>query len=164
METYDLVVIGAGLAGLHFAQTAADLGCGTLLVDRKDDVGRQIHTSGIFVRKTIEDFAIDEECLGPWVKDVVLHSPGRRVLTLQAPTGEFRVGRMSRLYRGKLTQAVAAGVEWRNRTHFISSKNDSNASIVRLRNGDREYCLRARLLVGADGAASRVAQSLGLDE
>jgi flavin-dependent dehydrogenase len=164
METYDLAVIGAGLAGLHFAQSAAELGCRTLLVDRKDDVGRHIHTSGIFVRKTIEDFAIDEECLGPWVRDVVLHSPRRRLLTLQAPSGEFRVGRMSRLYREKLSNAVTAGVEWRSRTHFISSESGSAGSIVSLRNGGHEYRLRARLLVGADGAASRVAQALGLDE
>ncbi len=164
MESYDIVVIGAGLAGLHFAQTAAELGCRTLLVDRKYDVGQHVHTSGIFVRKTLEDFAINEECLGAWVRDVVLHSPQRRVVTLQAPSGEFRVGRMSRLYREKLLDAAAAGVEWRNRTHFVSSECDLAGSIVRLRTGDRMYCLRAQLLVGADGAASRVAQALGLDE
>jgi flavin-dependent dehydrogenase len=164
MESYDISVIGAGLAGLHFAQTAAELGCRTLLVDRKDDVGLHVHTSGIFVRKTIEDFAIDEGCLGPWVRDVVLHSPQRRVVALQAPSGEFRVGRMSKLYREKLSHAQAAGVEWRNRTHFVSSESDSAGSIIRVQHGGREYSLRSALLVGADGAASRVAHALGLDE
>jgi flavin-dependent dehydrogenase len=164
VKTYDLAVIGAGLAGLHFAQSAAEFGCRTLLVDRKDDVGRHVHTSGIFVRKTIEDFAIGEGCLGPWVRDVVLHSPRRRVVTLQAPAGEFRVGRMARLYREKLSNATAGGVAWRNRTHFVTTESDAAGSIITLRNGGREYRIRAHLVVGADGASSRVAQALGLDE
>jgi len=164
MESYDLVVVGAGLAGLQFAQAATELGCATLLVDRKDDISRHVHTSGIFVRKTIEDFAIGEECLGPWVGHVVLHSPKHRTVALQAPAGEFRIGRMSRLYRETLWNAVAAGVVWRHRTHFVSAMDDSTGSIVTLRNGGREHRVRTRLLIGADGAVSNVARALGLDE
>jgi len=35
METYDVVVVGAGLAGLHAARVAARRGLSVLLADRK---------------------------------------------------------------------------------------------------------------------------------
>ena len=35
-----------------------------LLVDRKASLDRSIHTTGIFVRRTLEDFSLPEDCLG----------------------------------------------------------------------------------------------------
>jgi flavin-dependent dehydrogenase len=56
METYDVVIIGAGLAGLQCGKLLARQGAKNLLVDRKIDLKKGIHTTGIFVRKTFKDF------------------------------------------------------------------------------------------------------------
>ena len=53
MERYDVVIIGAGLAGLQCARLLGRGGFRILLVDRKRSVERAIHTTGIFVRRTL---------------------------------------------------------------------------------------------------------------
>ena len=97
MKTFDTVIIGAGLAGLHCARLLAKRGFSVLLVDRKSSLDQSIHTTGIFVRRTSEDFALPEDCLGPPVRHVRLYSPARRHLDLTSPHDEFRVGRMGLL-------------------------------------------------------------------
>jgi flavin-dependent dehydrogenase len=93
MEHYDVIVIGAGLAGLRCARLLGERGLRVLLVDRKAELDQAIHTTGIFVRRTLEDFAFPEGCLGPVVRHVRLYSPARRPMDLVSPHDEFRIGR-----------------------------------------------------------------------
>jgi flavin-dependent dehydrogenase len=160
--TYDAVVVGAGLAGLETARRLGERGLRVLLVDQKAGVDRAVHTTGIFVRRTLEDFALPDDCLGPAVSRVVLYSPRGRPLALESPRAEFRVGRMGALYRKMLDGCLAAGVEWAPLTRFAGCLDDGDGSVVLLERGGRGASVRARLLVGADGAQSRVAGALGL--
>jgi flavin-dependent dehydrogenase len=51
---YDIVVIGAGLAGLECARLLGLYGLHVLLADCKSDLSESVHTTGIFVRRTLE--------------------------------------------------------------------------------------------------------------
>ncbi len=157
--TYDLAIVGAGLAGLQCARLAATRGLRVVLIDRKASVAAPVHTTGIFVRKTWEDFPLPEEQLGPPIRDVVLHSPARRTLALRSERDEFRVGRMGWLYLYLLEQCVRAGVEWMPSTR-VNGCDDDALLVTR---GGRSERVAARFLVGADGARSAIAQQLGLD-
>ena len=64
MKQYDVIVVGAGLAGLQCARLLGKQGMRVLLVDRKPALQQSIHTTGIFVRRTLEDFDFPEDCLG----------------------------------------------------------------------------------------------------
>lgn len=163
MENYDVVIVGAGLAGLRCAGSLGVRGVRVLLVDRKASITDSIHTTGIFVRRTLEDFALPETCLGPPVRRVKLYSPARRAMVLESSHDEFRVGRMSKLYAHCLEECLRAGVEWSPATRYVGCDEARGRSIVRLETGRRAWSVRARYLVGADGAASRVARDLGLD-
>jgi flavin-dependent dehydrogenase len=161
---FDVVVVGAGLAGLEAARRIAQRGHRVLLVDVKAHPERAIHTTGIFVRRTLAEFALPEACLGPPVRRVVLYSPAGRALVLESAHDEFRVGRMAKLYRLMLDECVAAGVEWSGSTRMASMGRIEGGSAVWLERGGRRWRVRSRLVVGADGAVSRVARNLGLDE
>jgi flavin-dependent dehydrogenase len=161
---FDGTVVGAGLAGLETARRLAQRGHRVLLVDVKPEPEHVIHTTGIFVRRTLADFALPEDCLGPPVRRVVLHSPAGRALTLESHQDEFRVGRMSLLYRRLLKECVAAGVEWCGSTRMASTAPITGGSAVWLERGGRRWRVRTRLVIGADGAVSRVARCLGLEE
>ena len=162
MESFDVVIIGAGLAGLQVSQLLAERNFRVLLVDRKASVDRSIHTTGIFVRRTLEDFSLPEDCLGPAVRHVRLYSPARRRLDLSSPHDEFRVGRMGLLYQRYLNRSLCAGVEWMPSTKFIDCAKLKTGMAVRLEGRNGSHLIRTRYLVGADGANSRVAEALEL--
>lgn len=164
MKAFDVTIVGAGLAGLQCAKLLAGRGRTVLLVDRKSDLTKGIHTTGIFVRKTFEDFSFPAETLGKPIRNVVLYSPGLRALPLESEKDEFRVGKMDVLYRSLLRDCIDKGVEFSNSTRFVSANKDQHENIITLERAGRSFDVAAKVLIGADGAASAVARSLGLDE
>jgi flavin-dependent dehydrogenase len=164
LKKFDVCIIGAGLGGLQCARLLGRQGARVLLVDRKPSLTESVHTTGIFVRRTLEDFDLPEDCLGPPVRRVVLYSPRRRALKLESPLDEFRVGRMAELYQRFLDEAIESGVEWSPRTRYagLEAITDSS-SIIHLETNGLTRSVEAGFLVGADGAISRVAKDLDLD-
>jgi flavin-dependent dehydrogenase len=163
MKHYDAIIVGAGLAGLQCARLLGRQGLSVLLVDRKNSLDTSIHTTGIFVRRTLEDFDIPADCLGPVVKDVTLYAPSRRSLDLNSEHDEFRIGRMGRLYGRYLEHCLRAGVEWLPGTRYSEHSKLKNRLVVRLDGGQFSRWVTTHYLVGADGANSRVARDLNLD-
>ena len=163
MKQFDVAIIGAGLAGLQCARLLSRDGLKVLLVDRKPELSKAIHTTGIFVRRTLEDFDIPEECLGPAVRHVTLHSPARRTLELSSPHDEFRVGRMALLYQTFLEQSLQNGVEWMPGTRYVDYSSLKHDLVLRLDSNRSSRWVKARYIIGADGANSRVGRSLQLD-
>ncbi|WP_010525849.1 NAD(P)/FAD-dependent oxidoreductase [Nesterenkonia sp. F] len=175
----DVLVVGAGLAGLHTAAQLARRGHDVVLVDRRRRLTEAIRTTGIFVRRTLEDYDLPEDCLGPPIRRMVLHPPSHRdPVDLVSTRDEFRVGDMPRLYARLHQQALDAGARvllgmrragldaaGRQVLRRVSAGDGSGGSTS---GGDGEELpaelrLDARFLVGADGARSQVARDLGLD-
>lgn len=163
MEHYDVVIVGAGLAGLQCARLLTWRGITVLLADRKTSLDTSIHTTGIFVRRTLEDFDLPEDCLGPAVRHVSLYSPRRRRMDLVSPHDEFRVGRMGPLYNRYLDHCLRAGMTWMPQTRYAEHYQFKGQLVVRLDGPRSSRWVTARYLVGADGANSRVARDLKLE-
>jgi flavin-dependent dehydrogenase len=163
MEHFDVLIVGAGLAGLRCAQLLGRAGLKVLLIDRKSRLDQSIHTTGIFVRRTLEDFYLPEECLGPPVRHVTLYSPARRTLELSSPHDQFRIGRMGLLYRRMLESCLSDGVEWMPQTRYAGYRAVGEKLIIELDTKAGSRTVGTRYLVGSDGAASRIAKDLGLD-
>lgn len=164
MKTYDVVVIGAGLAGLEVTQSLAVFGRKVLLVDAKTSLTKRVHTTGIFVRRTLEDFQFPENCLGPVVRDVSLYAPNGRRLDLQSEHDEFRVGKMGDLYMSLLSECQSLGAEIQLDTRLHSIQCRDSVSQIRLQSQGSFIDVQARFVIGADGAQSRVAKELKLSE
>ncbi len=164
MKNYDVVIIGAGLAGLQCAKLLSRRGAKILLVDRKTDLTRGVHTTGIFVRKTFEDFDFPAGTLGKAVRNVTLYSPKLKKLDLQSEKDEFRVGKMGLIYKNFLQDCLENGVEFKFGTRYISAETFENETIVKLEKKGNQVEIKTKVLVGADGANSRVAKDLQLDE
>jgi len=160
-ERADVLVVGAGLAGLHTATLLARRGHDVLLAERRPTLTGAIRTTGIFVRRTLDDFPLPPGCLGPPIRRVVLYPPGlRRPVTLDSDRDEYRVGDMGPLYVAAARAAADAGVRLALGTRY-AGRGDDGSCLLYGRDGPAR--VRARFVVGADGARSRVARDLGLD-
>lgn len=159
----EVMVVGAGLAGLECARLLGEAGLSVCLLDRKDELTERVHTTGIFVRKSLEDFALPESCLGPPIRRVVLYSPARRALRLSSGHDEFRVGRMGALYSRWLDRCLAAGVRFLSGARYRGFRRAGKGLAVEVEREGRILSLETGFLVGADGANSQVARDLGLD-
>ncbi|NLU74396.1 NAD(P)/FAD-dependent oxidoreductase [Streptomyces sp. HNM0575] len=156
----DVLVVGAGLAGLHTATLLARRGHDVLLVERRTSLGHAIRTTGIFVRKTLDDFPLPQEHLGPPIRRVMLYPPGmRRPVGLVSARDEYRVGDMAPLYTAAAELAADAGVRMAMGTSYAGRQGGT----FRLTGREGTTAVRARFVVGADGARSRVARDLALD-
>ncbi|HSE19400.1 MAG TPA: NAD(P)/FAD-dependent oxidoreductase [Pyrinomonadaceae bacterium] len=161
--SYDVTIIGAGLAGLQCARLLARQGVNVLLVDRKNTLHQKIHTTGIFVRRTLVDFDLPEDCLGPPIRHVTLYSPAHRSLELVSQHDEFRIGRMGQLYQRYLQQCLLSGVHWLPQTSYVSHAAENHKVTLQLSSGSSTRSITTRYLIGADGARSRVARDLKLE-
>jgi flavin-dependent dehydrogenase len=164
MKNFDVVIIGAGLAGLQCAKLLSLSKAKVLLVDRKTDLTKGIHTTGIFVRKTLEDFAFPLDCLGKAVRNVTLYSPKLKALNLESEKDEFRVGKMDKMYEAFLEDYLEGGAEFSNGTRYFGIEANGAETLVKLEKNGTAFAVKTKVLVGADGAQSRVARDLKLDE
>ena len=158
---YDVAVVGAGLAGLQLARLLARGGASVFLADARRSVTECVRTTGIFVRRTFEDFTSLDPFLGPVIRTIGVHSPRGRSIELTSDHDEFRVGRMKPLYEAMLQQAVTAGARWSPATTYAGLRHRAGYTEVTFHGG---MIVEARHLVAADGSRSRVARDLGLDQ
>jgi flavin-dependent dehydrogenase len=155
--TVDVLVVGAGLAGLHTARRLAGRDLRVMVIDRRRSLSVGIRTTGIFVRRTLDGFDLPDHLLGPGVREVLLYPPSRRApIRLTSDRDEYRVADMAAVYEHARREAESAGA----RVHLGVRYVDASMGYVRLAGAEP---VAARFIVGADGARSRVARDLGLD-
>ena len=164
--TYDLVVVGAGFAGLACARAAALDGLRVLVVDKKPSAGARLHTTGMIVKDAVDEI--------PWLREVPrelvrhiegvrLYAPNLTFADLRAPGYYFWATDVPRLLDWMVGLVSAAGAELRFNALYTGAqrRRDDEPWTVLLGSGETVSC---RYIVGADGPHSRVAKSLGLSQ
>ena len=161
MSDYDCVVVGGGPAGATAATDLAAAGARVLLLDR---AGRIKPCGGAIPPRLIRDFAIpDHLIVGRAVSARMIGPTDAAVDMAVDPQGNG--GFVGMVDRGSFDEWLRARAEAAGAVRATGSfdrlerDGDGGAVVVYLdERGGREHRVRARCVVGADGARSRVAR------
>jgi geranylgeranyl reductase len=152
---FDAVIIGGGPAGATAADDLARQGRRVLLLDR---AGRIKPCGGAIPPRLIEDFAIPEHMLVARATAARMISP--KAVEVDIPIEGGFVGMVDREQFDEWlrTRAASHGAERRVGTFERLTRDEDGISVVHFRGDDGPDSVRARAVIGADGARSQVAQ------
>jgi len=164
MNTYDMVVIGAGPAGSMAALTAAQHGLSVLMVERDPVIGSPVRCAeGVDEKGLSEFFAPDPRWIASEITHFYLVSPdGSRVkMDTQNQCGYI----LERVIFDRMIAQEAAvhGASILTGVDAVAMSEFSNGTrTVTLQNAGSRWDVIARMVIAADGVESRVARWAGL--
>jgi len=161
-ERFDLAVAGAGFAGLTAARRAAARGLKVVVLERKAEPGRPVHTTGILVKEAFDLLSAQHGAIPAelWraIPGIRLYAPSLKRADLFSPGYEFYATDTPALLRWLAAEASRAGATIRYAAALQSG--EQRGETVRL--GVNGAMIEASWLLGADGAKSAVAELFAL--
>lgn len=155
---YDVVIVGSGPAGSLLGFYLAGAGVEVLIIERKP-LPRYKPCGGGLTARALACLPFD---ITPVVEDIttrpVMLYDYRPIFAPRATGPLIKMVMRDTFDHFLIQQAQANGAAVQDHTAFVSCRGPSGDLTVKTDRGD----VAARLIVGADGAASRVARQLGL--
>jgi geranylgeranyl reductase family protein len=161
----DVVVVGAGPAGLRTAELLSGAGLEVLVLEEHREVGRPVQCAGLLSTRVFKllgsEFAIENRVSGARV-----HVPDGRTIAFDAGHTRALVVDRAAFDKELAARAARAGAGIRlgcrvTAVHASASGCVLEARDLREGQGSSSIELRARAVVGADGPGSLVRRSIG---
>ena len=168
VETYDVLVVGAGPSGSTAARYAATSGCRTLLIEKRAEIGTPVRCGEGIAKGWLAEIGVppSPKFVAHEVQGARVHAPDGTCLTIDASLAGNEVGytvERDQFDRYLAAEAARAGAEIRIRTSAVALlKEDGRVVGARCEHMGRTYDVRAKLVVGADGFESQVGRWAGL--
>lgn len=154
----DCVVVGASFAGLASAFALARAGLRVTVIEKKNDPGAKLHTTGIIVKDAVDQIALLDSLPASLVRRITgvrLYAPNLRYVDFEAPGYYFLATDTPAVLRWLAGETARAGAAIAYESAFTGAQ--------RLQSGFKvDGFGTTRFLIGADGPRSRVAATLGL--
>ena len=163
---YDVVIVGAGPAGSSAAKILAENGVKTLAVDKRQEIGAPKRCAEGISCADLKKVGLQPD--PAWaiqeIKGSVIYSPsGRSLVVKPQDIGGYIVER--KIFEKHLARdAIRAGARYMVKTLATGViKEDGRVCGIRANYMGKEYVIRSKIVIAADGADSKTARSAGLD-
>ena len=162
-DCYDVVVAGAGPAGSATARYLARDGFRVLLLEEHPDIGTPLHCSGLVTPRTLEEAAVGTDIVLHQITGARVFTPSGAELTLgDERTRAVVIDRVG-LDRALVHEAQHEGAQLELGARVVAVERKRREMLVAVERSGSRSVVATRLLVGADGAHSRVARLVGLE-
>ncbi|BAF58559.1 dehydrogenases [Pelotomaculum thermopropionicum SI] len=157
---YDVIVIGGGPAGCKTAGLIAGKGYRVLVAEEHPRIGTPVQCAGLVSPRTLKAAGMPDGVIINEIKGVYVHSPGGETLAVRCKDAAAFVIDRAGFDRKLAERAQSAGAEILTGVKAGLGKLLAEKIIVKLKSSRGESSARARLVIGADGANSRVARRI----
>jgi digeranylgeranylglycerophospholipid reductase len=169
-SSYDVIVIGAGPAGLASAKSAVEHGAKVLLLEDHAAIGTPVQCGESLALSSIEELGLEPDpsfVANDEVRIIRIYSPGRKKIEIIMPEGFKTPGVIleRKMFEKKLAVKIAnMGAHIFTKTPAIGVLKENGFVVgVKIKHIDEIKEVRAKVVIAADGPSSNIAKWAGMD-
>jgi geranylgeranyl reductase family protein len=156
MEAVDILIVGAGPAGLASAFILGKAGLKVVIIEQKKEIGKPVMCAEFIPKLTLREIPVSSSAIAQVIHKMVIYFPSEKSISLK--TEGVILNR--EIFEKALTRKVKElGVKVLLNTTFTTF--NSGIPLLKIKKG-REYLqIRAKVIIAADGPLSQVGLTLG---
>ncbi len=160
-DRYDVVTVGAGVAGCEAALEAAKKNARVLLLEEHPQVGSPSHCSGVVSLKGLELLGLEAHSSfsQKLIHGARFYPPHGEPIEVRKKDPVALILNRMKLDQFLAKQAVASGVELRAKTRASKFERSSDGDLITLTDGSK---IAGKMVIDASGAGSRLQEQAGL--
>jgi geranylgeranyl reductase family protein len=161
-SNYDVIVAGAGPIGGFVACQLAKKGFSVMVLEEHEGVGRPVHCAGLVTPRVFDIVDFATPSIVNRVKGARVHSPKGQTLKMGGDFSRAVVVDRARFDQLIIDKAQKSGAEVKCNSRVTGMRKAEFGWALELKESGAKKSVSASIVIGADGADSKIRDWLGL--